>query len=88
MPVYEYECRDCGKQFEESQSIKDKPVESCKFCGGTVQKLISSTSFALKGGGWYQDGYSKPAPKKASAPKKTKDGGKKKTSNKNANKSK
>lgn len=65
MPVYEYECLDCGKQFEVFQSIKDNPLKKCKFCKGSVRRLISQTSFALKGGGWYQDGYSNPPPKKA-----------------------
>ncbi len=69
MPLYEYECSSCGKQFEEMQSIKDKPLKTCKFCGGSVQRLISRSSFALKGGGWYRDGYSS-APASESGPKK------------------
>lgn len=59
MPVYEYDCLHCGRQFEEIQSIKDKPLKTCKFCKGTVRRLISKSSFALKGGGWYRDGYGK-----------------------------
>lgn len=66
MPVYEYECRNCGKSFEELQSIHDKPLKKCRFCGGAAQRLISQTSFSLKGGGWYKDGYSNP--KSGSAP--------------------
>ena len=62
MPVYEYECQDCNKRFEAIQSIKDKPLKTCKFCEGNVRRLISQSSFALKGGGWYQDGYHKPNP--------------------------
>jgi len=58
MPVYEYECGKCGKHFEELQKVSDKPLKKCKFCGGAVQRLISQTSFSLKGGGWYKDGYS------------------------------
>lgn len=69
MPVYEYECLGCGERFEELQGIKDKPLKSCKFCGGTIKRLISQSSFALKGGGWYQDGYAnKPKDKKKSPP--------------------
>lgn len=64
MPIYEYECADCGKQFEAFQSISDKPLKKCQFCQGTVRRLISSSSFSLKGGGWYKDGYSKPSPEK------------------------
>lgn len=66
MPVYEYECQDCGKNFEELQSINDKPLKICKFCGGIVRRLISQTSFSLKGGGWYKDGYATPKPAKGS----------------------
>lgn len=58
MPVYEYLCQACGKQFEDLQKISDKPLEKCKFCGGKAQRVISQTSFSLKGGGWYKDGYS------------------------------
>jgi len=58
MPVYEYLCQKCGKEFEESQRITDKPLKKCKFCNGPVDRLISRSSFALKGGGWFKDGYS------------------------------
>lgn len=59
MPIYEYECQDCGKQFEALQGISEKPLKKCKYCQGPAKRLISQSSFALKGGGWYQDGYSK-----------------------------
>jgi putative regulatory protein, FmdB family len=62
MPVYEYECLKCGKNFEELQSITDKPLKICRFCGGDTRRLISQTSFSLKGSGWYKDGYSTPKP--------------------------
>lgn len=58
MPVYEYECGGCSKAFEVQQRIADKPLTICSECGGTLRKLISMTSFQLKGGGWYTDGYS------------------------------
>lgn len=58
MPVYEYECTGCEKVFEVQQRIADDPVESCPDCGKSVKKLISMSSFQLKGGGWYADGYS------------------------------
>jgi putative FmdB family regulatory protein len=57
MPIYEYECLDKGHRFEELQKVSDRPLSKCKVCGGKVKKLISSTSFQLKGGGWYKDGY-------------------------------
>lgn len=57
MPIYEYECNHCNKTFEVKQSIKDAPLSACPNCGQPVRKLISASSFLLKGGGWYADGY-------------------------------
>ncbi|WP_319586741.1 zinc ribbon domain-containing protein [uncultured Desulfobulbus sp.] len=58
MPVYEYECSGCQKIFEIQQRIADTPISVCPSCGENVKKLISMSSFRLKGGGWYTDGYS------------------------------
>lgn len=58
MPIYEYRCPDCGHQFDALQKISDDPISLCPECGGeSVKKLISRTSFSLKGGGWYSDHY-------------------------------
>lgn len=57
MPVYEYQCHDCGVVFEARQKFSDEPLTTCTACGGRVDKLISLGGFALKGGGWYQSGY-------------------------------
>jgi len=59
MPMYEYQCSDCGNQFEIRQKFSDEPLKQCPECGGSVEKLISQTSFSLKGNGWYAEGYSK-----------------------------
>ncbi|NOQ51359.1 MAG: zinc ribbon domain-containing protein [Desulfuromonadaceae bacterium] len=59
MPLYEYQCKVCGLAFEVRQKFSDAPVEQCRECGGSVKKLISQAGFALKGGGWYQQGYSR-----------------------------
>jgi putative FmdB family regulatory protein len=57
MPIYEYQCQSCHAVFEEWQSgFQDQEVP-CPECGGESQKLISHSSFHLKGGGWYADGY-------------------------------
>lgn len=58
MPIYEYECRECQNVVEQWQSISDDPLSTCPECSGEMSKLISSSSFQLKGGGWYADGYS------------------------------
>ncbi len=57
MPLYEYHCEDCGLTFEVRQKFSDQPVKTCRQCGGDVKKLISQTAFTLKGGGWYDQGY-------------------------------
>ncbi len=74
MPIYEYSCADCDKIFEVIQKFSDDPIKECAHCSGTkVAKLISQSSFVLKGGGWYQDGYSstKPNGKPSSKPSST-----------------
>ncbi len=68
MPIYEYECESCGVVFEARQKFSDAPLESCLECNGRVQKLISRAGFALKGGGWYDQGYSDKAPACSSSP--------------------
>ncbi len=57
MPVYEYECESCGAHHEIMQKYTDAPLAKCPACGGPVRKLISSTSFVLKGTGWYKTDY-------------------------------
>ena len=56
MPIYEYKCSACGV-FELTQRITEDPLEECPTCQGEVRKLISSTSFQLKGTGWYVTDY-------------------------------
>ncbi|MBN1141507.1 MAG: zinc ribbon domain-containing protein [Deltaproteobacteria bacterium] len=58
MPIYEYRCEDCGLVFEVHQKFSDPPVTACTACGAPVKKLISHSGFALKGGGWFRQGYS------------------------------
>lgn len=57
MPVYEYECTQCGHHLEVWQKISDSPVERCELCNGKIKKLISQSSFHLKGTGWYVTDY-------------------------------
>jgi len=63
MPIYEYECQACGHRFEEWQKMSDEPIKVCPKCKKRkVEKLISQTSFQLKGGGWYSDLYASSKP--------------------------
>jgi len=58
MPIYEYRCHQCNKEFEVWQKITEEAVHTCPHCNGSnVQRLISSTSFQLKGTGWYITDY-------------------------------
>jgi len=73
MPIYEYQCDKCQQVTEAWQSLADEPLTTCQSCAGTLRKLISMSSFHLKGGGWYADGYSaaKSCAKTESCPAKT-----------------
>jgi putative FmdB family regulatory protein len=57
MPIYEYKCKKCGKEYEAFQRITEPGLKSCKFCKGPVHKLVSRSSFHLKGSGWYVTDY-------------------------------
>jgi putative FmdB family regulatory protein len=57
MPIYEYECMNCGKHYEVMQKFSDEPLTLCTACEGPLHKLISQTSFVLKGTGWYVTDY-------------------------------
>lgn len=70
MPIYEYRCQSCGKEMEFMQKITDEPIKTCPGCGGKLEKLISNTSFILKGTGWYATDYARKGssePSKASS---------------------
>lgn len=58
MPIYEYQCQKCGT-FEVTQRITEKALSKCPTCRGKVKKLISNTSFQLKGTGWYLTDYAR-----------------------------
>lgn len=57
MPIYEYCCEECRQMFEEWQSGFDEKELECPVCGGVSRRVISNTSFHLKGGGWYATEY-------------------------------
>lgn len=57
MPIYEYQCRKCSAHIEVMQKMSDKPLTKCMKCGGRLEKQWSSTSFQLKGTGWYVTDY-------------------------------
>lgn len=74
MPIYEYQCGKCGHEFEREQRISDDPVKTCPACRSRqVKRLISQTSFVLKGSGWYSDLYSSAKDAKKDGDKESKD---------------
>jgi putative FmdB family regulatory protein len=70
VPVYEYACEKCGYEFEAEQRITEAPLKTCPRCKARkVKRLISQTSFVLKGGGWYADLYASKSGKGGEADK-------------------
>src|SRR5512144_2564176 len=59
MPLYEYKCEVCGATFEVIQRFSDPPIETCRTCGGPVQKVLSAPAIQFKGSGWYVTDYGK-----------------------------
>jgi putative FmdB family regulatory protein len=58
MPIYEFACQKCGKLVEQMLKLDQRGPRKCAHCGGRMKRVISRTSFQLKGGGWYKDLYS------------------------------
>ena len=61
MPLYEFKCSKCGSIYEKLQMFEDE-APRCALDDKRTDRIISRTSFVLKGPGWYKDGYSKGAP--------------------------
>ncbi|HJZ77152.1 MAG TPA: zinc ribbon domain-containing protein [Vicinamibacterales bacterium] len=59
MPLYEYQCDECGHTFEKIQKFSDPLEDACPKCGGPVRKLMSSPAIQFKGSGWYITDYAK-----------------------------
>jgi putative FmdB family regulatory protein len=63
MPIYEYKCKACDREFEYQQRMADPDKTDCEACGASaLERLISRTAFQLKGSGWYKDLYSSSKP--------------------------
>ena len=57
MPLYEYKCHRCGKNFEVRQKFSDEHLTAHEECGGEVERLISAPALQFKGTGWYVTDY-------------------------------
>jgi putative FmdB family regulatory protein len=74
MPLYEYECENCGDLFEVIQKFSDQPLTVHDKCGGKVHRILSAPALQFKGSGWYVNDYAKTGTSGASSTKKP-DGG-------------
>ena len=83
MPIYEYECSKCGRIDEVLQKFSDKPLDRCKHCSGKLHKLISHSTFHLKGTGWYVTDYAGKSQSSATPSNTVKDEAKKSSDNSN-----
>jgi len=58
MPIYEYQCEDCGETTEALQKMSEDPLKECPSCHKlALKKKISAAGFRLKGGGWYETDF-------------------------------
>jgi putative FmdB family regulatory protein len=83
MPIYEYQCEQCGHRLEAIQRMSEDPLTDCPTCGQpALKKLISAAAFHLKGNGWYATDFKDQAKGKAAADSAPEAGGKEGTGGK------
>ena len=79
MPLYEYECTQCGQRTEKIRKFSDPPLTKCAKCGGKLKQLVSSSAIQFKGSGWYVTDYArKPSTATANSAASSGNGGKEK----------
>ncbi len=59
MPIYEYHCAECGQKFEALERLNDRPLDTCRICGGRARRIISSPAIQFVGTGWYVTDYAR-----------------------------
>jgi putative FmdB family regulatory protein len=59
VPLYEYQCKQCGRRVEKIQMLRDEPLRTCEVCGGELERLISRPAIQFKGTGWYVTDYAR-----------------------------
>ncbi len=76
MPLYEYQCKQCGHRFEKIQSFSAPEEKECPVCKGEVERLISAPALQFKGSGWYVNDYAGKGGAKAAGKSESGTGGK------------
>jgi len=60
MPIYAFQCAECGHSFDRLQKISDPDPQVCPSCGApAVKRQVTAPSFRLAGGGWYETDFKK-----------------------------
>ena len=58
MPLYSYHCVECDEVYENIRTIEQRDIKLvCPICNDRCCRIMDLSSFQLKGGGWYKDGY-------------------------------
>jgi putative FmdB family regulatory protein len=76
MPVYEYECEQCGVRFERLQRMAEAPLTDCPECGGHIHRVMQPVGVIFKGSGFYVTDNRGRSSTGVPAPKKKEDEGK------------
>jgi len=65
VPIYEFECSDCGSRFDRLQKLTDPDPDACPQCGrASVKRRLTAPSFRLAGSGWYETDFKKDGDRK------------------------
>ena len=76
MPIYQYECDECGLVFEKRQSFSDAPLKRCPECNASVHRVFQPVGIIFKGSGFYVTDNKKASPTATPGESKNGTGGK------------
>lgn len=65
MPIYGFECTQCGHSFDRLQKLSDPDPDTCPACGAkALRRQITAPAFRLAGTGWYETDFKSKGEKK------------------------
>lgn len=65
MPIYAFECTQCGHSFDRLQKLSDPDPDACPDCGAhAIKRQLTAPAFRLSGSGWYETDFKKDGDKK------------------------